>query len=553
MKRLFSLLLAVLLLSIPALGAAEGTAGSLASLEDVYDLSFLTDVGILTEEEVRLLTYEKESLAAGRELTGTMRLTAAGVDTAVAELVERLTVLLSMQRSEGAVSLLLDGQELLSLGHGVKDGMHYLAPSPLQDLVALTEKDLKTLPLRLVNAAQAAGLIDGDQAMEYGYQISYLPTFTDAGSMPTAWRLMQIDYSSLDLTAWNETYEPVKARVTGGPVTEQPGDCNEAASAWTVSLTGEDMQAFLIAALKVVRDNAALSGEMQTLFAIPEATGSAQVIDMILASAEGMEMFPGEAMTITGWNDAAGELVRLQVDLIDDEMEETLYASIIYTCCEGDDGTTWQVRTAGGNSNGCFRLTVGEGLLLASYTVLGEEDAVLEEIALSIQYDVTRTEGRTDVTASAVLTTEFCGMIMANGERVAATVQKPLAVNLDATIMPAGCRVNVNVEAENVNIYDEDLSLTLSSELSIDGLDVTGIDRATAVIGGRTATAVIELQSQEPASSIFDSEAVNPGAMTDEELSAWVGEAAQQVQDWASDVLPKLPASMQEALGGSAE
>lgn len=581
MKKLLSVLLTVLMLAIPVLGAAEETPAPTIfdRLWEVYDWSILTDWGVLTQDEVRLLTAEKDAVAAGRELVSTMKLTAEGMtgdpaaDAAIAELLEALTVTARVQQDEAAAVVSLSGQDVLSVGFGEKDGAAYLASSLLESPVTVAAEEFDALLLRLVNAAQAGGYIDGQQAMELGYQLGMYPMSAMVSAAPLSWTMAtEIDPSALDLTAWNEVLDPILARMVVTPVTEQPADCDEAAECWTVDITEEELNAFLVAGLKVVRDNPELCEMLDDALAMDG--NLAEQIDQLILSAQTSSLFDHSMLRLYGWTDAAGGLTRLEVYVLDTDVDEeavqaefaeagaddakwTEYFSdgaelkkvtttITHTRLTTDGVTAWKTMTGDAYTGLIFTLTEGAGTWSVSVAYMSG-GVKFEETTLAAAYELTRADGTTHLSANASLSV-YDNFGAHFSEEYEAEYSQPLTVALDAQITTDGYRIDATVQLADMNEAGETLTVTLASNYAVDGLDITGTDCAAAQIGSRRVTATVQTRAQEPQTSVFDEEALHLSALTDAELTAWLTGVVERAQTALTDTLTLLPEGIRDAL-----
>lgn len=588
MKKMLSLLLSLLMLAAPLLGAAEAAPAKSVFdwLWEQYDLSFLTEQGILTEEEARLLTAEKDAVSAGRELVSTMRLTAEGItddpaaDAAIAELLDALTVTTRVQRDEAVAVVSLSGQDVLSAAYGERDGAAYLSSGLLESPITLTAAELDDLLLRLVNAAQSAGLIGGDQAMEYGYNLGLYPMSYMMSSMPLGWTLQEkIDPASLDLTAWNEAIAPIEARRVATPVIEQPGDCDETVETWTVDVTPEDLNALLTASLRVVRDNPVLCDAIADSIGYNRYAPSGSVRsfeqeldDMIIASQE-TPLNTAGMLRLTGWTDAAGDLTRLVVYVLDTDVDEEavledmqeaadeedgqlaayfedfgelkqVVLTITHTRSTADDATTW--KTMFGSSGDlydtglAFTLIKGEGVWYAGMSLI--DSGVTEaSYSLGVNYQLTRADGVTGIIADAAVT-----IFDAMGTVEIQT--QPLTAALDAQIMADSYHVDASVQLADMNEAGEALTITLVSDCAVDGPDIAGTDNVVATLGGKRVTATVQTRTQEPQSSVFDGDAVRLADLPDEELTAWLTGVVERAQDCLTQTLPLLPEGIRDAM-----
>lgn len=591
MKKLLSLVLCALLLLTPVLGAAaEEDASLLDQLWAMSDCSYLVDWGVLTEAEAAMLSADKAAVEAGRELVRTATVTTGPLtgnpdgDAALAALLERATFVERSQRNEETLALLLDGEEALSLSLGEQDGLYVLGSSLLPGAVSLNAADLETLPTRLVTAAQENGLISSQEAMQFGMMMG--GDVTPFGmAMPTWVRLigMEVDVSALDLTAWNAVLSGVQERIRSFDMTSgaevpvcwvvkddvlQPADCDAAARVWMVTVTPEDVTDFLRAALITVRDNPALADmiagavDYDRMAALYGDMGSftEEVINPLLTEMDGGEVEVPLQLDITGYVDAQGETVRLEIDMLDTSMtsmsedEASMLAgtgadpesfadyftipsepepmlTIVYNRRTAENETVHEVLMGDDEYRVYFEYREAPG----SYAItMGDlEDGVrTEQISGAFGWNVSREGGETTLTANLLYQYPTTDYVWNEESRDFDFISKTceLAYALEAEVTDAGFRLCLN--GRNT-AAEEPLYVDVVVDCAVDGFDLTGTEQIEIRYGDDVMFAyAADLRTQEPAGSILAGEALRLSDLTDEELTAWVAQVKANAEAW---------------------
>lgn len=597
MKKLLSLVLCALLLLTPVLGAAaEEDASLLDQLWAMSDCSYLVDWGVLTDAEAAMLSADKAAVEAGRELVRTATVTTGPLtgnpdgDAALAALLERVTFVERSQRNEETLALLLDGEEALTFSLGEQDGLYVLGSSLLPGAVSLNAADLETLPTRLVTAAQENGLISSQEAMQFGMMMG--GDVTPVGmAMPTWVRLigMEVDVSALDLTAWNAVLSGVQERIRSFDMTIgaevpvcwvdkddvlQPADCDAAARVWMVTVTPEDVTDFVRAALITVRDNPSLADALAELLdynrmaALYSDMGSftEELIDPLLTELEAAETLLPMQLDITGYVDAQGETVRLEIDMLDTSMtsaEVTIYAapettveigdtdmslenfadyftlpsepelllSIVYNRRTAENETVHEVLMGDDEYRVYFEYRETPG----SYAItMGDlEDGVrTEQISGAFGWNVSREDGETTLTANLLYqypTTDYVWNEESHDfDFISKTCE--LAYALEAEVTDAGFRLCLN--GRNT-AAEEPLCVDMVVDCAVDGFDLTGTEQIKLRYGDDVMFAyAADLRTQEPAGSILAEEAQRLADMTDEGLTDWVAQVKANAEAW---------------------
>lgn len=591
MKKLLSLVLCALLLLTPVLGAAaEEDASLLDQLWAMSDCSYLVDWGVLTEAEAAMLSADKAAVEAGRELVRTATVTTGPLtgnpdgDAALAALLERVTFVERSQRNEETLALLLDGEEALSLSLGEQDGLYVLGSSLLPGAVSLNAVDLETLPTRLVTAAQENGLISSQEAMQFGMMMG--GDVTSVGMvMPTWVRLigMEVDVSALDLTAWNAVLSGVQERIRSFDMTIgaevpvcwvdkddvlQPADCDAAARVWMVTVTPEDVTDFLYAALVTVRDNPALADmiagvvdydRMAMLYG-DMGSFTEEVIDPLLTELDAAETLLPMQLDITGHVDAQGEIVHLEIDMLDTSMtsmsedEASMLAgtgadpesfadyftipskpepmlTIVYNRRTAESETVHEVLMGDDEYRVYFEYREAPG----SYAItMGDlEDGVrTEQISGAFGWNVSREGGETTLTANLLYQYPTTDYVWNEESRDFDFISKTceLVYALEAEMTDAGFRLCLN--GRNT-AAEEPLCVDVVVDCAVDGVDLTGTEQIEIRYGDDVMFAyAADLRTQEPAGSILAGEALRLADMTDEEMADWVAQVKANAEAW---------------------
>ena len=565
MKKLLSLVLCALLLLTPVLGAAaEEDASLLDQLWAMSDCSYLVDWGVLTEAEAAMLSADKAAVEAGRELVRTATVTTGPLmgnpdgDAALAALLERVTFVERSQRNEETLALLLDGEEALTFSLGEQDGLYVLGSSLLPGAVSLNAADLETLPTRLVTAAQENGLISSQEAMQFGMMMG--GDVTPVGMvMPTWVRLigMEVDVSALDLTAWNAVLSGVQERMTYA-------DGADELQTWSVTVTPEDVTDFLYAALVTVRDNPALADmiagavdydRMAMLYG-DMGSFTEEVIDPLLAEMDGGEVEVPLQLDITGYVDAQGETVRLEIDMLDTSMtsmsedeasmlagmgldpesfadysDPELMLSIVYNRRTAENETVHEVLMGDDEYRVYFEYREAPG----SYAItMGDlEDGVrTEQISGAFDWNVSREGGETTLTANLLYQYPTTDYVWNEESRDFDFISKTceLAYALEAEVTDAGFRLCLN--GRNT-AAEEPLCVDVVVDCAVDGFDLTGTEQIEIRYGDDVMFAyAADLRTQEPAGSILTEEAQRLADMTDEGLTTWVAQVKANAEAW---------------------
>ena len=529
MNAMFSVLLSVLLTFMPVLGVS--------GLEETSDWAFLTEWGVLTEEEAAILQAERTALENGRELVRTAKVNlgpvtdeTGDVNTRLIEDVGRVTLVSRSLLGEEHLSILLDGKELLSFGVGGKDGLTILDSNLLPGPVSLSAEDIEKLPTRLATALQTNGVISREDAMRFGMLLAAYsqPAWLTALSSPAAY-----DTPDLDLKAWDAVVSAVSARREFAAVQEQPADCDEAAQVWTLAVTQEDVRDVIIAGLQTLKDNAATLGE------------ATSTIDLMLMQVRSDADFLPLELHLTGYVDAADELVRLEIDVFektaqaaDDQQEfmlvynrRTTAKDVTHELLMGEDQLVNYVAYV----NTAPHAMYAQDHLLTFGTIAEDGTRVIDTAAFFCCVVNDTVPGLKSVTLEASVT--WPSFTYMSDEMEPVELRFSLGVDVkrggvSAHFPTDGASIRFRASRKVGGDVLDDVHYAVSYDL--DGVDLTGTERLTVRYEGETMLECeAELRTQQPSVSLFDEPAIRLSTLTDEELAAWTAQVQALVEAWA--------------------
>lgn len=535
MKKLLSLMLALLMLAVPLSGLAEEDASAFDQLWAMDDWSFLVDLGVLTQEEAAMLSADRTAVAAGRELIHTGSV-AAGNLTGVPEFDEGLSSLLARasfevrEWSDGLqLTLLADGEELERVAIGEQDGIYAalssrLLPAP----VGFTAEELSQPAtfIRLTSALLKNGLISQDDARS----ISML--LLNGGIAPWPVGLMQSfsgHLPAIDLTAWNAALAALQGRMVYS-------DAADGTRTWTLEVTPADLRDLFVAVLIVVRDSPELNAQLAeaTGFNAYGEAGGVSFNDAyilpLLAELEGAETLAPVHTRLVGQEDADGNLIRLEIDLCDaEDLALPVELRFDWTCRQEADGEVYELLM--GDETGMYIYVscthaigdMGEGYRL-SLGSIEEDGSHYVAFSADLGWRVSRSSYTLFTQAEVYLDVTF------PGNEFMSTPPESLHYQLMLEI--AEHRIAINAVSER-----ESASVPLRSEFvvraAIDGVDLTGTERLTLTSGENLLLECsADVRTQPHEDSLFTGDIVRMSEMSGEELAAWVAQVKENAVMW---------------------
>lgn len=537
MISMISLLLALLMAFTPAADAAGAM--------NVW--AFLEDWGVLSPEETAVLSADWTATEAGRELVRRATLTLGEVSPR-AEWLSRATFVSRTLRDEAHLTLLLDGEESASVALGAADGLYVLDGSFLQQPVSLALPDLADLPGLLITAAQDNGWIGRREAMEMGMALA---------GMPDALAGMSTDplqAEALDTSAWDAAVAAIAARreygaLEGAFALPESADCDAAARCWYLEVTPEDVRDLIVAALHVVRDNTFIGDAVDRLMeaASPAAYTGRRVtfndglIDMLLANLESVDTLIPVRVCLTGYEDAAGGLVRLEIQVLDAEapgeapallacyQRRTTPTGVTHEVLFGDDRLEAFVEYTVMAPHGTQDLEYTHDWLLYAGSI---DESGARRIDYAAYFGCVVNDTITGLTSVSL-------MLSLLGRGAGETMYTQTDYALGVEVHEAGFSGH---EGEGAMIIARVVQRVGSTELmnahyscsfERSGVDLTGTEAFTLFRDGEMAlTYEAELFTQPPEGSVFQREALRLVDLSREQLAAWVADVTAKARTW---------------------
>lgn len=536
MKKLMSLVLAVLLMVAPLTGLGEESGSVFDRLWALEDWSFLVELGVLTQEEAARLSVDRMAVEAGRELVRTGSIATGAlmgvpeVDETLAALMARASFGMRQWRDGVELTLLADGEVVESLALGVQEEMlvvrSHLLPAPL----GVTAEELRQTGTftRLTSALMANGLMDQDE----GRAINML--LLTGGVSPWYVGVLEgfmadaPDLSGLDLSAWNAVLEDITGRMAYA-------DGADGTRSWTLEVTAADLKELIVAGLIVLRDNAELNAILAEAVGMNAYSGAGDVsfndafILPLLAELEGAETLMPIHTRLAGQEDAEGNLVRLEIDLCDAE-NPALPAELRFdwSCRQEADGEVYELLM--GDETGMYIYVscthaigaFGDGYMLSLGSI--EEDGRYVALSAELGWRVSRSSYTLFTQAEVYLDVTF------PGNEFMSTPPESLHYQLMLEI--AEHRIAIIAVSERESAY-----VPLRSEFvvraAIDGVDLTGTESFTVTCGTEMMLDYrAEITTVPHEDAPFAENVLRMGAMSNAELNAFVGQVKESALAW---------------------
>lgn len=419
MNKLLSLILALMMLSLPALAAAEDTLGLIGGADGPTSVFIGGDIP---------QTLEEKALAAGRKVSTSVKITeVSGIDTgdartdaALVDLFNALGFTVSQQGDEFNMALQISGQEALDLGFSLSGEDVYLKSSLIGGTVVVGTQELEGLIDRLVDMLIMVEGMSEEEAADLRAQISGLKQlYADSLELSMASMLTEEDLKNLNMTSIEAFIAFAEDKTV--PVDEivVPRMCDPAVSGEKAVLTNADMVQVVKYFYQFILDNPKLMnylgsqlgfpteeeitlqwqsmGQFYMAFKIYESEEAfraqfqtfEQLLNEMIVEVDASKFLDGE-FTVTEYTDADGNVVYATMSLPLFLQDQTLMEN---TSAETAQGETTQINAT------YTRQTVASGVAhVCNIDVDGEVitiDVLESESGFTLRSTDTDTEGKT--------------------------------------------------------------------------------------------------------------------------------------------------------------
>ncbi len=492
MKKLFSLLLAMLMLLTPVLSIAE-------------------------EAEVSL---HQAAIDAGRKVETTITFSDlpadmsgdAQVDAIINDLVNALAIKVTEQGDEGMFALNLSGADVLTLGGAVSGDDLYVKTNLLGDTVVISADEVQPLIIRFVDLFADMGLIEADDAAEVKEMIPPLfDEFKKALEAELAQQQMTLEnLEKMNFTAFTDLLPLLTDDIKTEEVTGQTKNSDPAKTVITITLTPDDLKAAVVACLQFIKDNPSLTEAVAA-----QAAMDGEEVDVVATVDEGIAALKDETLF------AKDTVITIYLD--ENEAPVLMDATLYIANTVFDENGAESIEEVPLSAN-YVRLTAAEGV---THTV----NFIAEEVSMTLQA-IGKDNGMNltfDVAADGTIIS------------VAFTWEEADAQNLWSLMF------NVSDANETINF-----GLKGTSESTVNGVDFTSKDVVVVeVMEQPMVTITVTSASAEAAPSIMAGTVVRPAELTDEDFVTWFQGVIVTLQSVAGTALMSLPESvLMQMLGG---
>lgn len=518
MKKLFSLLMALMMLAVPTLSLADADALLVNAME------------------------------AGRraETTVTLSMDGLPVDDSIQSLLDDILGVLKLvsytqhgENAETGLTVNLNDRDILTGAFALRNDVLYLQSNLLgEQAVAASAEDIVPLIGRFIDLLVLMEAMDADEAEMYKALI-------EEGMSMAAAELsnldMEIDWSETDFTGFMTVLENVLNNAEVEAVTMQPRNCDPATEKGRIVLTGADMLALWNAVVAMLETTPDLTELFDAMLAESGAT-TAELLSEVTGLVEQLTAFIPDGLILDLYVNNDGELVSMTVLLEIAEAGQAPAAQGNVVVGRIGEAATMQ------NAPAATAAGKGEvlGALGAQYTRLTTNEGVAHAATVEMDIEGEMLTLSLNVLGKANGVVVHFGMAM-DGENVLS-----MALSADSETQGNIVRDTDSFSMELTDGFDVyNFALVGEVEAEMQGADVHHRANWTLNVGGMDLlTLHTDTQTMEPVAAIDMNNALYLARISEEEFQSWFVNVVNGLQFQLVGVLQALPTSVLQLVLG---
>ena len=578
MKKLLSLILALMLLTLPALAMAEGSVGLIGGADGPTQI-------VVANNTVK--PRFANAIEAGRRVNQTITLTElTGVNTgdpmadaAIADLVKALGFNFSAQGDEAMLTMSLSDKEVANFGHALSGENVYLSSNMLGGTVVVGLTEIEGLAHRILAAIVTIGAIGEDEAATLRESLTAFKSELDAAMQEEKLEDMVID--EMDFSALEAILPMLMGKITQAENIIVPRMCDPAVSGLQLVLTNEDIHAVLKQSFQFMLDNpmlleslaestgapteAQLEAQWETAGQLYMTFGIYESKEAFMASQETVESNLREGMNeLTSVKILGGDVV---VNVYLDEQDQPVYitgtmpiltedtltanpetmitttVNLTYTRQTVPQGVAHVCNISVEAVSVTIDALVGEGSTVVNVTATEPECEPAKLFELSIKEAASEINpGVTCIDVDAVLydgADTAAAAVSYDGEYEYTDAREYCKGKLVLTAYE-----EVYTDAAEWHTFEHDIVLDFSTDTVFSGVDYTTDASFTVEAGGvRFGMKLVE-ETTDPEPSIMTGNVVRPAELNDADFSNWFTGVINAFNAWLAGAFQSLPESV---------
>lgn len=505
MKKMLSLVLALMMLAVPSLGLASGG-------------------------------YINEAVEAGRSAQATVTFRAgditgdASVDGIVKDVLAALELDVSFQAGEnpqGGLAVNLSGKEIITLDAAAAEDAFYLLCNLLgEDAVMVKPEDAEPLINRFIDLFALMGAISSNEAEAMKVQLA--EAFAQGFEAGSAAAMQTADLSEIDLsdvvgilTAFAQEH------MAEAELTAQPRNSDPAAKKVQVTFNGEDMAALWAQVIDAVRANAQLMELINANVQIEGGMTAEEALEQVKAELTALPKIIKDDVVLDVYLDEKDEPVCVTATMVAAEPQSGSSGATV-TGKIGGSGSTQESAAAAETITvdmNYARLTLNDAVTHAANVIAKEAE---ETVTLSV--NVIDGEGSDEIRLDMGDGETAFGVYVTNTE------------TLEENARTAATAVNFVITDPEMSM---DLTFKVDEKSQKSGTDATAQYDISLCLGEQELFGMtVEAATAEPEASIAAENAIRLAEISDEDFQAWFVNVVNGLQNWAMTAVQALPASV---------
>lgn len=520
MKKLLSLILALMMLMLPVLSIAE-------EADELYDL-------------------RAAALEAGRKVETALSISGLPkglvfdeqTEEVVYALVEAIALSVTQQGDEGGVNLLIDGNSVLNLSGAASGDDLYLNSNLLGGTVVISGDEAIPLTKRLVNVLALAGLIPEDDAQGIITMIDQVEASVREELEQALASVVQVEAAPMpevDASALTEAFAPLTGKITTEPVTMQPKNADPAANVTTLTITPDELKACIKAIPLFIKENPALVVWFEEQMAANSVNLAAE----------------GENVNLTENGQLSAEFAANLDEVIAELDAATLSRKdVVIKVYTNEAGETVL-------ANAVYYIP-----LESEYDAASAEDAVVmaeSQINLPMEMSYVRLTTAQGVTHTAqIILSDGASTISATANAIDKENGLYLAFDMLVTDEMAfgfsfDCTTNHTAAVRDtdtlISFYMEEddeeratMTIAYNGDFAAEGVDYTGKETiVVSLMGMPVVTISLDHKSGDPDPSIMSGDVVRPMELNDVDFASWFTKIYETIVGWPGVLIAALP------------
>lgn len=505
MKKLLSLMLALMMLAIPALCSAESTMlyGSTWAADDQAMMQNALDAG-------RRVNYTISFSDLGKGLVPD-----ADVEGIINDVLGVLKFTGYQQGDESGFAMNLSGNDVLTFAVAQSGEDTYLASNLLGGTMVVGADDVLPLVNRLLDMFVLMGALEEDAVAEMKAALPELvETIKAEFESAMNSQLANLKPEDLNFTALTTAVLPILVSAVKSEVTMQPRNCDPADTMITCTITPDNFKALVKAVIQFVLDNPVIlayyDAELSSVgaFTTGEFDSIEDLFSKMLAELEGETLLAGNGELVLYTAGDPAELVHADLRLpMAMENDKTGEMTVSYSRLTKDQSVCYNVNIAAGE--------------------------VTMSVDLEDGYD-----------------RFYMGMAMAeNGQNVmrfGMTMTTVVADNAYDTDIQVDMALTDTDTSEEMNF-----TMLVKDKTTVNGVDFNE-DAVFSILfnGQQVIDIMLNCSTADPGASIMTGNVTRPGELNDSDFANWFVGIVNGLQGWLGTLIMSLPESVRTLIMG---